>query len=391
MKWSLRIGRIGGIGIYIHFTFFLFFGWLLFMQMTLGFRTIDVLFYAAFVAAAFTCIVLHELGHAFMAKRFNIGTKDITLLPIGGVARLEKMPQEPKQEFLIAVAGPAVNIVIASCLFSVLLLTENFQPLLQILYQFFSQPKVPHSFIELLESLMAVNLWFVLFNMVPAFPMDGGRVARALLASQMNFVKATHIAATFGQVMAVFFVFLGLTDARFIILIFIGVFVWIGAAQEKQMARVKTAFAGILVGKAMLTEYRTLWPTDTLSRVVELILRGAQHDFPVVEDKRIVGIVTRSHLISSLAKFDQNTPISEIMKTNFPTLNSGDSLESVLPRFQESELPILPVVHNDHLIGVLSMENVAEFLMIESALQNHRLVREKEMKALYAELERAKS
>jgi Zn-dependent protease len=224
-----------------------------------------------FVLLIFGIVVLHEFGHALMAQRYNIKTRDITLLPIGGVARLEKMPDEPKQELWVALAGPAVNVVLAAILFIVLTITSSMEPLRNL--------SVTGG--NLLERLMVINIFLAAFNMLPAFPMDGGRVMRALLAMKLEYSRATQIAASIGQGMAFLFGLVGIFGNPF--LLFIAFFVWIGAAQEANMTKVRYVFDGIQVRSAMITDFKTLHPDDTLSRVIELILAGSQQDFPVTK------------------------------------------------------------------------------------------------------------
>jgi Zn-dependent protease len=239
MKWSYRLGRIAGIDVNIHATFALLVAWVMLTHWMPGQKLNAAIGGLTFVTAIFVCVLLHELGHALAARRFGIGTRDITLLPIGGVARLERMPEKPIQELWVALAGPTVNVVIAAILYAWLLLTHQLVPLSQLGVA--TGPFV--------ERLLIVNLILIVFNMIPAFPMDGGRCVRALLALRLEYAKATRIAAGIGQVIAVGFVVLGLFSNPFLLLI--GVFVWIGAAQEARYATLKAAFRGIPLQRAL--------------------------------------------------------------------------------------------------------------------------------------------
>jgi CBS-domain-containing membrane protein len=221
-----------------------------------------------------------------------------------------------------------------------------------------------------LERLMVVNLFLVGFNLIPAFPMDGGRVLRALLAMRLEYTQATQIAATIGQGIAFLFGFIGLFSNPF--LLFIAIFVWIGAAQEASMAQMKSALSGIPVSRAMLTDFHTLSPGDTLARAVDLILAGSQQDFPVVENGQVSGILTQRDLLAALARQGQTESASSIMRRDFVVVDSYDMLETAFARLQECDCPILPVTRNGNLVGLVTRENVGEFLMIQSAL---RLVR----------------
>jgi Zn-dependent protease len=288
MKWSIRIGRLAGIDLYMHVTFLLLVGWVAFMYWRQGQSIGSAVLGVIFILTVFLCVILHELGHALTARRYGIKTRDIILLPIGGVARLERLPTQPLQELWVALAGPAVNIVIAAGLFTFLKLTASLEPL-----QTMTLTTGPF-----LERIMAINIFLVAFNMIPAFPMDGGRVLRALLATRTEYSRATQIAASIGQGIAVLFGMIGLFFNP--LLLFIAFFVWIGAAQEASLAQMQSAIGGIPVKQAMLTDFKTLKSNDTLERAVELTLAGSQKDFPVADNGHIEGILTQTDLLKAL-------------------------------------------------------------------------------------------
>jgi len=217
-----------------------------------------------------------------------------------------------------------------------------------------------------LERLMVVNVSLVVFNMLPAFPMDGGRVLRALLARRMDYTRATQIAAGIGQGMAFLFGFLGLFTNPF--LLFIALFVWIGAAQEASLVQMRSALGGIPVSRAMITDFRTLAPRDPLARGVELILAGSQQDFPVVEDGRVAGILMRSDLLEALTRRGQDAPVADVMRRDFQMVDSFEMMETAFARLQACECHTIPVSHHGRLVGLVTMDNVGEFLMIQAAL-----------------------
>lgn len=357
MKWSWKIARIAGIDVYMHTTFLLLVGWVAlsywFTQGNIPAMVEGVLF----LLAIFGCVLLHELGHSLAARRFGIQTRDITLLPIGGLARLERMPEKPMQELWVALAGPAVNLVIAIALFAGLIITGTFEPI--------STLTVTSG--NFFERLLAVNITLVLFNLIPAFPMDGGRVMRALLASRLEYTRATQLAASVGQAIAFFLGFLGLFGNPF--LIFIAFFVWIGAAQESSMVQMKSALGGIPVSRAMLTDFHTLSPTDPLAKPVEYILTSSQHDFPVVANDTVVGILTREDLVRALSQYDERMFVSHIMRKDFAVVDSAQMLEGITNQVQSSRQNILPVVHNGSLVGLITLENIGEFMMIQNAVR----------------------
>jgi CBS domain-containing protein len=211
----------------------------------------------------------------------------------------------------------------------------------------------------------------VVFNLLPAFPMDGGRVVRALLAMRMDYARATQIAATLGQGMAFVLGFIGLFSNPF--LVFIALFVWIGASQESSMVQVKSALSGIPVSRAMLTNFETLAPTDPLARPVQLILSGSQQDFPVVTGRSVVGILSRADIIRALAEHNENTFVSYIMRKDFQVIEPNQMLESISQTLQAKQQSILPVVQNGELVGLVTMENIGEFMMIQNAIRNRKM------------------
>ncbi len=356
MKWSWKMGEIAGIGIYMHATFLLLIGWVGVSHWVEARNVALVVQGVGFILALFGCVLLHELGHALTAKRYGIKTRDITLLPIGGVARLERMPDDPKQELWVALAGPAVNVVIAAALYGWLRVSGAWEPLAEL-------SVAKGSFVE---RLMVVNLFLAGFNLLPAFPMDGGRVLRAVLATRMDYVQATQTAAGIGQWMAFLFGFIGLFSNPF--LLFIALFVWIGAAQETSMVQMKTAMGGIPVRRAMLTDFRTLSPGDSLARAVELILAGSQQDFPVLDGGQVVGVVTREDVVAGLAQQGQESPVSEVMRREFEVADASEMLEPVFLRLQSCKCRTLPVTRQGQLVGLVTTDNVGEFLMIQTAL-----------------------
>jgi Zn-dependent protease len=357
MRWSWKIARIHGIGIYVHFTFPLLLLWIVLGHYFRSHDVAEALRETLFVALVFGIIVLHELGHAFAAARYGIATRDITLLPIGGVARLERMPEDPRQELVVALAGPLVNVIIAAGLFVGMYASS----------ELFRVPMASPTEGALLPRLLAVNVWLVLFNLIPAFPMDGGRVLRALLAMRTDYASATQTAATVGQGIALLFGFIGLFSNP--LLLFIALFVWIGAAQEAHLAQAKGALAGIPVADVMIREFQTLSTEDTLGVAARHALAGFQQDFPVVRDGRLVGLLTRSDLLGALVQHGEAAAVGQVMQTDFEAAHPTEMLDAVMPRLQASGGHALPVARGEAVVGIVTMENLAEYLMLRSAVQ----------------------
>jgi Zn-dependent protease/predicted transcriptional regulator len=365
MRWSFKVARIAGIDIYIHFTFLLLLGYLGFRYYAARESVEDAIWGVAFILAVFGTVVLHELGHALTAQRYGIETRDITLLPIGGVARLTRIPEEPTQELVVAVAGPLVNVVIAAVLLVGILATGGFKPL-EDLARDPSGLGWPFA-----QRLFLVNVLLVLFNLIPAFPMDGGRVLRAFLAMNMDYAQATIVAALIGQGIAFLFGAVGLFVNP--LLLIIALFVWVGAAGEASVAQMRAAIAGIPVRKAMIVDFATAAPSDGLRSVADHVMDGYQNDFPVVEDGKVVGILRLSDLLSGLSADGLDAPVSRYMRTDFGTAAPDEALAQALSRLQAGECPVMPVIDRDgRLAGLLTPENVGELVMIRQAVRARR-------------------
>lgn len=357
MRWSWQIGNFRGIAVYLHATFLLLLGWIFIAHLSQGRGLAASFAGVAFIVLLFLCVVLHEFGHALTAQRFGIETRDITLYPIGGVARLERIPRDPRQELLIALAGPAVNVVIAVVLFLVLAGTHLLSG--------------PEGFRlvggNLLNKLLWINVSLVVFNLLPAFPMDGGRVLRAFLALRMEYGRATQIAANVGQGMAMLFGFIGLMWNPF--LIFIAFFVFLGAAQEAGTVQAELAFQGVPVQGAMMTEFATLTPTDPLARAVDMLLSGPQQDFPVVQEGAVVGVLSRDALVQGLSAYGPECAVGHAMRPAPPAVAPTASLEETVQRMRETQMQSVPVLDGERLVGLITLENIGEFLMVRSAVE----------------------
>jgi Zn-dependent protease len=359
MSWSIRVATVAGIPIYLHVTFVAFIVFILLSGWHAGEGATQAIGRVVFVLAIFGTVVLHEFGHALTARRFGIRTRDITLLPIGGLARLERMPEDPRQELWVALAGPAVNAVLAVATFVVLLLVAPHVPLWQLITE---RPDGPSG---IARDFLYINVALALFNLIPAFPMDGGRALRALLATRFDYVRATEIAAALGQGLAMLFGFLGLFTNP--VLVFIALFVWLGASAESSMVTLRSALAGVPVYRAMITEFHTLHAEDLLQRAADLVISGTQQNFPVMEDGRLIGVLTRDSLIKAVTEKGLAAQVREAMSTTFGVVDAREMLDRALARLQEAGAPVLPVLDGTRLVGLLTSENIGEFVMLRKA------------------------
>jgi stage IV sporulation protein FB len=351
---------VAGTEVRVHVTFFILLAavaWVYFEQGGAGAAIEGVLF----ILAVFGCVLLHEFGHVTMARRFGVRTPDVTLLPIGGLARLERMPENPRQELLVALAGPAVNVVIAGVLAVFYGVAALVRP--RGLEAMLFDPSFG-------ERLMIINVILVVFNMIPAFPMDGGRVLRALLAMTMPYGRATELAATIGQVLAVAGGLLGLS-AMNPILVLIAVFIFMAARGESAMVQAKIAREGVPLDRARMTDFHVLREGDTLHDAAAALLAGSQHDFPVLDrDGRLDGMLTRAGLIEGITKRGPTARVDEAMLRDVPSVPLHYPLREAFQVLRASPLESLPVVaeNGGRVLGLLTAENVGELILLRNAL-----------------------
>lgn len=361
VKWSWKIGKLAGIDVRVHATFFLLVSWIAWGNYTTEGTVGAALAGVTFIALLFGIVVLHELGHALTARRFGVATRDITLLPIGGVARLERMPDNPRHELAVAVAGPGVNVVLAAVLATTgLLLGIDIRP--------------DATTENLLAQLLWINVALATFNMIPAFPLDGGRALRALLAMRMPDVRATELAARLGQTLAVALGIAGLFGN--VVLLLIAVFIWMGARAETTAAHLKDAMSGLTAGQAAVRELHVLSPGDRVRTAVEFALAGFQRDFPVLEHGRVVGVLSHRAVLSALSEDGQDALVGPLMEpqptTVPPTMGLSDALEAL------EKAPcrcVLVVDASAQLLGMLTVDAVGELVAVREAVRHREAPR----------------
>lgn len=354
MSWSFSIGRLFGSELRIHATFFLLLAWIGAAAWArsgpqAAFENI------ALVILIFACVVAHEFGHALTARRYGIETPDITLLPIGGLARLQRMPENPGQEVLVALAGPMVNIVIWAIL---ILLGAQTQP--PILTEGSSSPGA------FLGAVAAINLFLAVFNLIPAFPMDGGRVLRALLSYGTDRVTATRIAAGAGQVVAFGFGLLGLTSGN-VILILIAIFIFMAAMGESGEVALKAGVRGLMAREAMITNYESLSPDDSLQIASHTLIRTTQHEFPVLDAQgKPLGFLTRNTLFATAQGGDRaGQHVADVMTGDVPRVGLTAPLDSVLEALHGAECPGVAVTDSaGRMLGYVTRENIGELMVV---------------------------
>jgi Zn-dependent protease/predicted transcriptional regulator len=352
---------VGGISIHLHATLLILLAWVGYRYYGYRHNWGDVTESLLFMASFFGIILLHELGHATAARHYGIRTRDITLMPIGGLARMERMPDHPGQELVVALAGPAVNLLLAVVYWGTI------NPISALVHP----QNLSWGAGQFLDKLVWANVIMGVFNLIPAFPMDGGRVLRALLAMRWGHARATRLAIDIGQATAFAFGAVGLY-AMHPLWVFVALFVYLGAEDEAEAVRVKSALTGVPIQEVMITDFRTLAPQDPLERAIEHTLAGFHQDFPVLDDNRLVGVLTRTGLMTGLAQRGKNAPVAEVMSREFHTADPREEAARAFARLAAADCRLVPVIESGRLVGVVTAENVGEYLMIQSALRGER-------------------
>ena len=356
-QFSISLGKILGIRMSIHWTFWILIIWIVVSNANQGQGQSEIIWYLLFVFAVFGCVVLHEFGHALAARRYGIQTESITILPIGGLASLERIPEAPKQELVVAAAGPMVNVVIAFLLWIFLSQTGNFLIDPETLTAINSE--------NFLFALFGVNIVLVVFNLIPAFPMDGGRMLRALLSFKMSRLKATEWAVSIGKFFAILFVFWGFSNNPF--LIFIALFIVIAASGELHQVRSKSLLKGHVVKDILHQDFHLLNGGQAISDAVKLLLDVQDHHFLITENKEVVGTLSKTAIIQGLTKHGENIPVRQVMQKNILWLKPDMPIVEAQEAMLKKGISVAPVRVENRLIGILEMENLNEFLLVQAA------------------------
>ena len=371
MSWSIKLFKVRGIDVKVHLTFVLILIWAAYIwSNNTGAGIQGALFGVVATLLLFVAVTLHELGHSFQALKFGVRVRDITLMPMGGLAQMEKIPEKSSEELRIAIAGPLVNFAIAGVL---VILGALLQVRSIISLEELSQSIGQVSWSGMLAYLTMANLALGLFNLIPAFPMDGGRVLRALLAMRMDFTKATQIAANIGQGLALLLGVWGFMSGSYT-MVLIAIFVWIGAGQESKDVIVKDVLRDIKVRQAITLAPQTLKANDLLSKAAELTLSTAQSDFPVIEwgTNRVVGVLGETELLRGLQKHNSKLPVSEVMHANIPVITHNEPLYLALEKMAKVRMRAAPVVDGEgQLVGFLTTADVNEAYRLFSIEQSY--------------------
>ena len=352
MRWSFALGNIAGTTVRIHWTFVIFLTWIVFAAYAAN-GPEGALSSGLFFVLLFGSVLLHEFGHIFTARRFGVRTPDVVLLPIGGVSQMERIPEKPRQELLIALAGPTVNLVIGA----LLLLVLGGLP---------QRPDMNMTNLgnHLWAHLAYTNFALAFFNLLPAFPMDGGRALRALLAAWLGYARGTRAAAVTGQIFAVALGLLGLASGNFI-LTFIALFVYFAAGAESGAAQLRAASRGACVSDVMITKFETLAANAPVEDAAQALIHSPQRKFVVTDrDGHVAGVVTRELIANALRWGRVNARVSDIMKTDVPVVSPRHTAEHAIALLQAGAPAVAVVGDAGKVVGMLTLENVVELLLL---------------------------
>lgn len=354
MRGAFRISGIRGINIYIHWTFLFLLGWVLLVNAQLGNDIIQLSWSLIFLAAVFACVTLHELGHALMASRFGIKAKSIVLLPVGGIASIEKFPENPRQELAISIAGPLVSVAIALVLW-----------LLSPPGNFWKLPdgmSITHGH-DLIANLRVVNMSLALFNLIPAFPMDGGRIFRALLGFKLNYIRATTIAAAVGKIIAVAFIAVGILLINPLLPV-IGLFIIFSASTEENYLRLKSLVKDTRLNQVVMYDYNSLQAGTTVLEAANVLENNHSKYFILMDGAMPVGSINRMEIVKAVAEMKYKEPIRNLIQHDLVYLDGAEHVDTVLEKLAVNDERIFPVMTNGQLTGVVNLNHIIEYLLL---------------------------
>lgn len=355
MRGAFRIINIRGINLYIHWTFLFLIGWIMLVNAQLGNNVEQLMWSITFILAVFACVTLHELGHALMAARFGIKAKNIVLLPIGGIASIEKFPDNPKQELAISIAGPLVNVVIAILLWLVQLPHTSFWGAPQDI-------SIVHGH-DFLYNLRIANIVLALFNLIPAFPMDGGRIFRALLGLKLNYIQATSIAATVGKIVAAAFIGLGILFFNPFLPI-IGIFIIFSASTEEYYLQLKSLAKDVKLKEVLMYDYNSLQANMTVQEAANIILNNHSKYFVLMDGTNPVGSINRLEIVKAIAEMKYKEPLQSLIKEELEFLDVNTEVGAVLEKLARHDERIYPVMDDKHFAGVVNLNHIIEYLLL---------------------------
>ncbi|HJW16946.1 MAG TPA: site-2 protease family protein [Flavisolibacter sp.] len=358
MKGTMRLFSIKGVVISIHFTFLVVIGWLIVMNIYSGLHPDQILWSLLFLAAIFLSLILHEVGHALIGAQFGINAKRITFYPVGGIASIDKLPETPRQELAISLAGVFVSTLFGSVL-------VLFSGLTVSLNDIRAYTGIINSS-NFIYSLGVVNIAIAIINLIPAFPLDGGRVFRALLGFKYNYIRATSIVGHAGRLVAFLLIIAGLFGYNFLVSL-LGVFILAFASDEASYFNINELVKGIFVRDVVMYDYNNMNVDMTINEAANLLAQNHSRYFIVMDGSWPVGIVNRMEIIKAVAEMKYAITVSEVMKANDVFYEASKPVLDVMDELSAHEGKIYPVMDGNHFIGVISFQNIIEYLILQKS------------------------
>lgn len=358
MRGARKLVTIKGINVYGHWTLLILLGWAVIAGIISGIGFVELIWSVLFLASVFACVALHELGHALVAAQFGISARNVILFPIGGLASIEKLPDHPKQELAISTAGPAVNLLIAMAL-------SVFAPTYESLWRFREYTGVVHGS-NFLYSLYVVNLFLAAFNLIPAFPMDGGRILRALLGFKYNYVRATALAGMVGKVIAVVLIAVGLLTLN-LLLVLVGMFIVFFSREEEYYLRIKALVEGLKVEEVLMHDYNSMSASLTVSEAADVLMNNHSPYFILMDGSQPVGSLNRMEVVKAVAEMQYSRTLRELVNKDLVFLDGEQEVGAVLEKLARNEERLFPVMIKNHFAGVVNFRHIIEYLLIHKA------------------------
>ncbi|BAV06864.1 Zn-dependent protease (includes SpoIVFB) [Filimonas lacunae] len=358
MRGATKIATIKKVSVYIHWTFLLLPVWIVMVYTQYGASLSELSWAFAFLLAVFVCILLHELGHALVAARFGIHSKSILLLPMGGIASLEKLPDNSRQELAISAAGPLVNLLIAAIL--LVFVKDKYG---------FWQTDEQLSIAEkeyFLVNLYVANIWLVVFNLIPAFPLDGGRMLRALLGFKLNYIHATGTVAVISKIIAIGCLIAGVAFFN-IPLLALGIFIMYAAGMEEHYLKLKALVKGIKLKEVLMHDYNSLQCNSPIKDAANILMNNHTRYFIVLDNGAPKGTINRMDIITAMAEKKYDLPVGSFMKENLSCLDGEKEVSSVLDKLAGNGERIYPVMENSRFSGVINFTHIIEYLLLNKA------------------------
>lgn len=355
MKRSVKLSSVNGIEITMHWTFLILLAWVIGANAVSGLVFEKIIWSLVFIVLVFLSVVAHEVAHLIAASRFGIETAEITLLPVGGISNFERLPKNAKEEILISMAGPLVNLAIAGLLLPFI---QDYQPIWKIVSHF----DVIYAN-DVLYKLHLVNLALFAINLIPTFPLDGGRILRAVLGLRMNYFKATFIVVVTGKLVAAAFFIAGIFQVSLLLLV-IALLIFFAVQAEEYVLHLRSLVRGLTFGEVVVNDYNSLQASTTVQEVMGVLMTNHAKHFLIMENGKPVGTIHRMRIINEVAEKNYNLPVKKLMKENLIYFNAGDDVKTGFKELVAFPYKNFPVMKDNIFVGVISLLCILEFMLL---------------------------